>query len=403
MGTQGGQWLVSASSLDDPLTPTSIQARKKTSFGCYNREPLRAPTALIVIHGLQKRLLEYRVFIDTSSYTQIYNGVDMTRVNTKLSAAGVNHIAFQQEPTNEVWGLTNDNNLFGIGYKNDPDLRYTAPHSIVHGDPTRKFSGLAVQIDDTGINEQVYVVTYAVNPFADNPLAPIAGSYRVEVMAPLWDPDTSVLPTCYMDGAIQPGDPYTSDENVYVFSGLQPYIGQTVTLVLAGCYQIPGLVVDNNGSVTITLSTLSGTPPLIYRQNVVDEPSVGIYAYVGFPYASQGQLLRPAEGAANGPAFGKTRRHHYIALQIYQVREIKVGTSFSALFPMDLTLPPPSTTEIDQDNVNVVNGNFQLTEGVFRQNVDSSYDFDGMLCWEQDDPFPGTVTVVGGYLDIVDV
>ena len=76
MYTRAGEWLVSASRLDDPITPTSVQARKVSAWGSFNQETIKLPTAQAVIHGLQHKILEHKIFIDTSSYSQLYSAND---------------------------------------------------------------------------------------------------------------------------------------------------------------------------------------------------------------------------------------------------------------------------------------------------------------------------------------
>lgn len=235
--TAGGEWLVSASQLDDPITPTSIQARLVSSWGAYNAENVRLPTARCVIHGLQHKVLEHKLFIDTSSYSVLYAANDLTHVAKDLSAPGVVEVAWNREPIQNIWARNTDGSWFGIAYKREPDLVYVGPHKHAHayGDTLWSFG---VQLDNSGVNENLYGcfgTTVEVDGVAET-------TYNVQWLHDPWIPLQDEPQNAFMlDRGVQAttigmSAPNYADVSTWKlkFMGLSSLAGQTVSLVIGG-------------------------------------------------------------------------------------------------------------------------------------------------------------------------
>lgn len=107
-------------------------------------------------------------------------------------------------------------------------------------------------------------------------------------------------------------------------------------------------------------------------------------ACVGTTYTSQGQMLRALDpqstGARNGPAMGKTRRNHRLAMLLLNSAGIQFGGDFSHLHTA-LFKSKGGTPYVDN----------QLFSGVFSDTVEDDYSYDGMLCWQITRPYPANV------------
>ena len=195
------------------------------------------------------------------------------------------------------------------------------------------------------------------------------------------------------------------------FAGLYHLANQKVSVTIGGL-DCGDYVADSAGNVYVTI----GTPALRTAAYVVSldgatgENAMPIYfddgsgsawysipAVVGMPYTSQAQLLRPATAddvkSPSGGALGKKRRIHRVVALLKDCISggISFGTSFTQLRAAalrDASDAPGS--ELD---------GLTLYSGVYRDEIDDDYSFDGMLCWQVNRPVPATVVQIAGHLE----
>ena len=58
-GTQGGEWMIAASTLNDPLTPTSMQAHRRSKYKCANIQGVHAGLSALFVQANKLRTMEY--------------------------------------------------------------------------------------------------------------------------------------------------------------------------------------------------------------------------------------------------------------------------------------------------------------------------------------------------------
>lgn len=385
MGTESGEWLISASALDDPISPFSIQARKKTFFGSANIEPVRLPSALAVVQGLGRRIFEYKNWVDASAYSVAKNGVNLLKNSSHLSRNAVAELAFVSDPLPNIYARDEVGGIFCIGYKRDPDQQYIAPASMSLG-TGRLVTSIASQLGADGISSVCWMVT---SDTTDTP------KYTVEVLQPPWDTNNQ-YDEWFLDWGVQPFAfiPLNTNTQVKLF-GLYLLAGLTITVSVGG-NDLGEWTVAADGTLTITLATAGVTidtwegaqPPA-----TIDVPTPALRGVCGYVYNSDGQRLRPVDGGQNGPPTGKTRRFERMAMQFYQAHEIKIGTDFTTLYPIKMT---------EGNRVSPLGLN-ELAEGVFRDSVQNDYTYDGQLCWRQTRPYPGVILGVSGFGTVNDV
>lgn len=154
-----------------------------------------------------------------------------------------------------------------------------------------------------------------------------------------------------------------------------------------------GSVMGNGGDHSTTgwhriwLGTVSGQP----RRSLTNI-TFCVPAIMGMTYTSRGQLLRPDHGsdagAANGPAFGKTRRIHQYGASVYRTRGISFGLGFD-----DNSMKPAPLRKANGAALDPA----VLYTGTIVAKLESRYDFDNKIAWECTRPYPAIVTVVAGY------
>lgn len=455
LNTSSAEWLVSASATNDPITPTSIQAHRTTAFSAAPFEPTRLPTGFVIPQNGGRRLMEYRTFVDMSSYQSRLNAVDMTRKCQHLTGDGLGQTGYQRLPQPVIWAcpagivsttlqvsicpvpvpgmeqstIVAKGTLFGIGYAREPEFQYTAPFSFEHG--MTYDSGTQVEVYTIAV-QRGYLVT-AEYLYAQ--MFPADGIGRVEMLMPVFESspfdDTytggttvatfGTLSGAYMvDSGITPAAcKIAADGLSCTFYGMADRAGETLAFTCRGKY-VGDYLISATGTATVTFNSAFAKTdigramwtvpnatllPATFQSFYLDkngntgvyEPataSTGFRGQFGYAYRRRGQMLRPPIVGRNGPAYAKLRRNHKMGVYVDKAQEISIGYSFSNLHPLTLTPEGGSVVEVTTS---------QFTTGIFRDDVEDEQSFDGGLCWEQTRPVPGAILAVGGFANVEDV
>lgn len=115
LGTQGGEWLLQASSLNDPITVTSIQAHRVTKYGCIAVPPQKTGLSTVFVHRYARKLIEYV----GDPYTGKFSGTNLSIPSKHLTATSIAEIAYVEETVPIVWARTTKNALIGMTYKRE--------------------------------------------------------------------------------------------------------------------------------------------------------------------------------------------------------------------------------------------------------------------------------------------
>jgi hypothetical protein len=181
-----------------------------------------------------------------------------------------------------------------------------------------------------------------------------------------------------------------------------PYlVGKTVSVCLGGL-DCGDLVVAADGSVTVnygsdpgalltpqylvSISSQGGYGDLEAHIRITDSLAVVTDVYVplvvGYPYTSQGQLLRTVSQeelkTQKGSGTGKLGRTFKFSMYLWNALKLKMGTDFTHLMTQKLTYGNRST---------VLPTNVPFT-GIHEATIDDKTSFDGQLAWQADRPFP---------------
>jgi hypothetical protein len=229
----------------------------------------------------------------------------------------------------------------------------SAAHGLSNGDQVRIVSVLGLNKSTTDINgnvtisnlvnENTFVVagvatnTFQLNDYSGNPVSSSAYS-------------------AYLSGG-------QVRKMVKTITGITSLENETVSVLTDGGPH-PDCVISNTGTLTLQ-----------WRAAKVQ---------VGYRYNSDGQLLRPEAGAADGTSIGKTRRPTRAAVLLHKSGDFSMGTSFTNLIPQ-------SFTQADQQQADQTT---PLWSGMLRDGVESAYDFDGQLCFRQSSALPGMVQAI---------
>lgn len=274
VGTDGGEMLVRASSLDDPITAFSIQVRKHTDFGASDAISVRAGRNTLFVQALERAIMEYR---ETPGAAM--DGNDIARVARHLTNSGVSELAYSSVPTPTLWCLRGDKRLIGCTYRDDLQGRQVAwhRHSIDYdADVVLGEDALNRYLRGGGSRTDGHVLAIASAPFSDaegtrNDLLWMAvqreGVVTVEYMMPPFDASNTTNEAFYVDGGAiyRRGDEdisweLTSEDPItYTFYGLDHLEGREVYGFIRGTQLGPATVAG--GEAVFTSAAPLPPPP----------------------------------------------------------------------------------------------------------------------------------------------
>jgi hypothetical protein len=244
MGTQGGEWLVQASALNEPITPTSVQARKVTKYGMENIQPEHAPLAFLAVQRYSRKLLEYIADPYTGKYSATNIGIRGAQIIQ--NGGGIAKIAYQQERTPVMWAQLNDGSLAGMTYRRDSPFG-TQPatfaawhrHTLGSGNAVVSISGGAAA------GGEVDCLTMITQN-------PTTGICQLELLTDFFDEDQDITDAWYLDAADLPA---LIQLNPAGLSGVRLYgyhylAGQTVDVWAAGL-DMGSLSVATDGHIDV--------------------------------------------------------------------------------------------------------------------------------------------------------
>lgn len=225
-GTQAGEWVVQSSTNADPLTPTNIQAHRKTRYGCANIEPVEAPFATLFVERNNRKLFEYLADVFTGKMA----GINLSLTGAHLSGSGIAEIKYQKELAPILWARMNDGSLAGMTYRRDSPMLSTDAafsgwhrHDLGNG---RSVQSISVGPSMNGDLDALTLVT----------LDPVTGIYWIELMTDLFDQDNGTNEDAwFLDGGVVPsGALLAPDGSTLTLYGLNMIDGLTVSVYIAG-------------------------------------------------------------------------------------------------------------------------------------------------------------------------
>jgi hypothetical protein len=439
-GTQAGEWLIQASTLGNPLTPTSFQAHQFTKFGSLNlAQPVRPGLALVFIDRYAQRLMEYI----TDPFTQKFSGRPLN-----LNARGLGRqssdgdgmlvLAYSETPDPIIWTMGEPNTLLGCTYRRLSAFTTEAPlynafhlHTLGSG---WSFEYVCGSYTSDGSNDQPYFVTKDTN-----------GVNYVESLYPQFTDNDTLLTAWPVDegvtgiefgtlqgggndgGPLRCGGCYGVDDGAgnIVFSGLWYFIGDTLTVWLGGL-DFLDYVVAADGTITVPyasdltqigtqayLESLNGTnlPPASSQWPSVSQlPNIPILisgtvynipGVIGFKFNTQLQRLRPDDQETArtqaGAASGQIKRHHWYSLLLaagVNNNSLSIGTN-----PNETLYPVPL---VDYDTGESFSAT-TLVSGVMRDTIESDYDLDGQMYIVLNRPGPFVLSSWTGFMEVAEI
>lgn len=343
-GTKNGEWLIQASALNDPITPTSIQAHRHTKVGCFNQIPCQTPLTTVFIHKFQRELFEY--------FPDVFSGKLTSPVlnifSKHLTTAGIEEIAYQSTLTPIIWARMGDGSLAGWTYRrislfSNEEPAFVGAHRHVLGSG-RTIQSLCVSPNPALTSDTLYATT----------LDPVSGVYHVEIATQLLDPSSPLTSSWFVDDAVVPSGLSVATVNgkqgVYLY-GLWHLNGKTVSVVVGGldCGDYPvslGSLFAPFGSDPGQLFTLA------YLQSISGTYGLGTYLDDSIPVApSTGSLqlaayALPAGADTVSGVDNFTAAPNWTTGDVYFVKDQLNGAAGSGIRHFTIATPQPQTSDV---------------------------------------------------------
>lgn len=307
-GTRDAEWLIRASSLNDPLTPTSIQAKPSTFFGSRNAEPVRSGLSLAFIHKHGKKVLEYV----RNPQPGEFSATNLSLTAKHLAEPRVAEVAFQQELAPVIWGRLDDGNFIGCTYKRD-DPYGTNPvtfsgwhgHTLGSG---RVVESIQVGPSPDGEIDALFMVTN--DPDTDVRF--------VEVIATLYETQSKITDAFYVDCGSPPAA-ISYDGSTMTFFGFNHLIGETLA-VMAGGVDMGDWPVLAGGKIEVTNALDGSLFTLPYLAQLTASGD-------GFP--ALGVSFATPDGPAADPDLTEVTRYQDSTMAIQGISSFSINADWS--------------------------------------------------------------------------
>lgn len=442
VGTQAGEWLVQASSLQDPITPTAFQAHQFTKYGSttHVNQVARPGIGIVFIDRYAQRMMEYI----TDPFTQKFSGRPLNQYAKQLarnySTSGLGVIAYSETPEPVIWALGISGGFIGCTYRRVSSFTTETPlfyawHLHTFTTTNRSANYLCNSYTSDGTEDQLYLMT---QPSGGN-----TNSWN-ECLEPVWNDNDTLMTAWPVDSGVTgvnyghvqggggDGGPLRCEgciavdngAGAMVIAGFYYMIGTTVSAWIGGL-DCGDYVVDAGGCITVPYGAdVGGISTLAYLESLSDTttpvqgsawPAVTshpviplevsgttyyIPGVIGYKFTTQLQRLRPDDQETartqQGTGSGSLKRHHWYSLLLAAgvANTIQVGTSPTGI------LYPATLNNYDTGAATPIT---TLFTGVHRDTIQSDYDLDGQMYVQLTRPAPLVLSSWTGMMETTEV
>lgn len=149
IGTAGGEYKVSASSLEEAITPLNIRIAKQSTIGSTNIQPVSIADVVLYIARSKKKIREFT----HNTLEDTYTSPDMTILARHLFDHTIVSMAYQQEPYSILWCVRDDGILLAFTYSRLEGIQAWSQHTT-----QGKFESVSSCYGHNGNNELYIVV-----------------------------------------------------------------------------------------------------------------------------------------------------------------------------------------------------------------------------------------------------
>ncbi|HQQ75640.1 MAG TPA: hypothetical protein PK031_10870, partial [Pseudomonadales bacterium] len=259
--------------VEKPITPTNVQVKNQSVYGCSGVRPQRIGNELYFVQrsGRKLRAMAYKFDSDA------YGSPDLSVISEHMTESGIVDMAYQQEPESILWLVRADGALVSVTIDRDQDVIAWAKHDV--GGFVESIASIPADARD----DLYLIVRRTINGET---------ARYVERMNGLATLDCAVFGT--------------SEAGTDTWSGLDHLEGKTVTVIADGALMNPRVV--SGGSITI------------------ERPAYSVQ--IGLPFTPELDLLTPEVGTQSGSSAGSAMRACEISLRIHETKGAKINGDY---------------------------------------------------------------------------
>jgi hypothetical protein len=360
IGTTGGEFVATASSSAEPITPTNIQIKRQAGYGTSDVDALLAGNRVLFVQRAGKKVRELVFDFNSDGYV----APDLTILAEHIGGSGVGtgftNWTYQQEPDSIVWVVRSDGVLTGMTYQRSENVVAWHRHILggAFGNGIAEVESVAA-ISNTVTSSRGEDTLYMIVKRTVN-----GSTVRyIEYLQP-FDFGSNIEDAWFLDsGLLYSGSATTT------LSGLSHLEGQTVSILANGSTHADKVV--SSGAISLDRSVTK--------------------AIVGLKYTSKLQTMRIESGSADGSAQGKVKRIQEITARFFETVGAEIGSNSTQT---DLIPFRDSSMAMDQA-VKLFSGDKQIE-------FNSDYETDGFVYIQQEQPLPMTITALFPQLNTYD-
>ncbi|MCF7811452.1 hypothetical protein K9N50_10745 [bacterium] len=161
VGTVGAEWKVSSGSTEEPLTVSTISAKRQSAWGSKDFQAILVNDVALFVQRAGTKVRELTE--DPNSIYSKYISPDLTILAEHITESGVVDMAYQQEPASVLWCVRDDGVLATMTYERTQDV--VGWHRQITDDGNDLFESIAI-ITTTGEDEVWVSVKRTINGVA---------------------------------------------------------------------------------------------------------------------------------------------------------------------------------------------------------------------------------------------
>lgn len=342
IGTVASIWLMRPSALNEAVSPTNISAKRSSSYGSKDVEPVQLGSNTLYVQTKGRKLREIEYKFDKDGLV----AEDTTAFSEHITKGGINEIAVVEDPVPIVWAVRNDGQLLGLTL--DKQNKVEGWHRHVLGGTDVVVESVDSVPDATSTRDETWLIVKRT----------IDGN--------------TVRYIEYIDTEFEDGD--DQDDAYFFDAGLQA--DDTAATVFTGLWHL-------NGETLGVLGDGATQPDVTVTNGKITIATAAAKLSVGLKYNSDGETQRWEAVSGDETGLGKSRRINRVAFLLSNTGALTFGRDFD-------NLDVHSFRKSGDLTANAV----PLFSGIKVLEWPGDNDFDGRIAWRTNTGLPLTVLAV---------
>ncbi|HDZ25119.1 hypothetical protein LCGC14_0359670 [marine sediment metagenome] len=337
-GTAGGEYKISASNVDQAITPLNLRIVKQSSYGSEPQMPVQVRDVVLYLQRNGRKIREFTYEFQRD----LYVSPDLTLLAEHVTESRIKSMAYQAEPFSILWAVRNDGDIAAMTYRREQGSVGWSRHTT---DGDFEYVAVIPSIDQGNDYDELWAIVKRT----------INGSVvrNIELLQPVFSRTGSIEDAFIVDsGFTYDGVPATA------MSGLSALEGEEVS-VLAD-----GISVGATGCSSAQCTVSSGAITLDTAASKV---------HIGMPYISILQTMRYSANSSAGTVQGRKKRINQAVFRLLNTKQFKFGNN---------------TTTLNEHTFD------SLFSGDWRLELPKDHNLEGYVVIKNDQPLPITVIAI---------